>query len=73
MIWIVLIIGGAILMAYSADHCTQLDVQSNRRDQMALVDDYGSNRGFYWPWSALHVLGALMTLVGIIGCFMSLT
>lgn len=49
----------APLSEYCAKQCTRRDVLAGRRDAMALSDDYGSNRGFYWPWSPLYVLAML--------------
>lgn len=56
--------------------CTRLDVETGRRDAGALIDDYGSNRGWYPRWKIpsilsmfagialwLHAVGACTMLV----------
>jgi hypothetical protein len=45
------------LATYSVHRCDLLDVQTGRRDPGCLQDDYGSNIGFYWPWSPLYIGG----------------
>lgn len=65
MLWIALIqfIAGFMLTLWARGKCTELDVQTGRRDARALIDDYGSNRGWYWPWSAINWLGFLLALL----------
>lgn len=62
MIFLALLIGGSALAFYSQSRCTKLDVATGRRDAMAIDDDYGSNRGWHWPWSLLAILGFLIAL-----------
>lgn len=38
-----------IVMIYAANRNDHLDVETGRRDSL----DYGSNRGWYWPWTPL--------------------
>lgn len=40
-------------------NCTRLDVATGRRDAGALVDDYGSNRGWYLRWKIPSILSML--------------
>jgi len=64
MLWIALaqFIGGAVVALWAADQCTKLDVATGRREAMALIDDYGSNRGWYWPWTPLVQIGFVAAL-----------
>lgn len=48
------------LHTWAEINCTRLDVETGRRDPGALVDDYGSNRGWYWRYK-------LPSLAGFIG------
>ena len=52
------------LTVYASIQCTRCDVAIGRRDRMALLDDYGSNRGWHWPWTPLVQIGFVST----IGC-----
>lgn len=66
MMWVAAIVQVAIgftLVAYGQHRCLLLDVATGRRDRMALVDDYGSNRGYYWPWSPMMQVGFLACLL----------
>ena len=40
-------------------NCTRLDVATGRRDAGALLDDYGSNRGWYPRWKIPSILSML--------------
>jgi hypothetical protein len=51
---------GLALMCYALDRCERRDVETGRRDGMALADGYGSNRGWHWPWSPIAVLCAVL-------------
>lgn len=53
-----------IITVFSTMQCTRCDVARGRREPMALRDDYGSNRGWHWPWTPLAQIG----FVGIIVC-----
>lgn len=57
---------GLALHTYAAQRCTILDVETGRRDAGALRDDYGSNRGWYWPWSPLSILGIVLAAPGLL-------
>lgn len=39
--------------------CTRLDVETGRRDAGALIDDYGSNRGWYPRWKIPSIFSVL--------------
>lgn len=54
---------GLALVIWAQEKSLQLDVASGRRDGMALVDDYGSNRGFHWPWGPLTWVAFLLCLL----------
>jgi hypothetical protein len=45
---------------FAVNRCDHLDVETGRRDDL----DYGSNRGWYWPWSPL----TLICFIGILAC-----
>jgi hypothetical protein len=64
MIQAAFIIGLTVVLAYSANQCTRLDVATGRRDSKSLADDYGSNRGWHWPWTPI----IQACFVGIIAC-----
>ncbi len=49
-----------VLMMFSVDRTDHLDVETGRRDSL----DYGSNRGWYWPWTPI----IQVCFVGIIAC-----
>lgn len=53
--FIILLLSGS-LVAYSSYRCEQLDIATGRRDPLIATDDYGSNRGFYWPWSPVYLI-----------------
>lgn len=55
-----------ILHGWAEDQCTNLDVATSRRDQMALADDYGSNRGWYWRWKIISIPAALLAAPGLL-------
>jgi hypothetical protein len=55
-----------ILHGWAEDQCTKLDVATGRRDSMALVDDYGSNRGWYWRWKIISIPAALLAAPGLL-------
>lgn len=56
--------------AWAEGKCTELDVATGRRDAMALVDDYGSNRGWYWRWKIISIPAVLLAAPGVLlwGC-----
>lgn len=58
------------LHTWAEINCTRLDVETGRRDPGALVDDYGSNRGWYWRYklpSLAGFIGGLLLLFWAIG------
>ncbi len=46
MIWLAAVL--FVLLWYSVNRVNHLDVETGRRD-----GDYGSNYGWYWPWTPL--------------------
>lgn len=48
--------------SYASYRCDLLDVETGRRDTIT----YGSNRGWYWPWSPLC---ALAFFTGVLSIF----
>ena len=55
-----LVLAGAACFAlhtWAEINCTRLDVETGRRDAGALIDDYGSNRGWYWQWKIPSLAG----------------
>lgn len=68
MIWTVffmaLFFPAMALHAWAENKCTALDVATGRRDAGALVDDYGSNRGWYWPYKPISLVAALAAAPG---------
>lgn len=61
-----------LIASYSRQRLTELDVASGRRDRMALIDDYGSNRGWYWPWTPIYALSMLLNVVSGLYLFIGL-
>lgn len=53
MTYLLIAAGLLVLMMYAIHRNTHLDVETGRRDSMSLRDDYGSNRGYYWPWTPI--------------------
>ena len=51
------------LHTWAEINCTRLDVETGRRDPGALVDDYGSNRGWYWRYKLPSLAGFIGGLV----------
>jgi len=61
MIWIV---GPLfVVLMFAVVRCDRLDVETGRRDGSG----YGSNRGWYWPWS--YIIWACA--IGILVCMVS--
>jgi hypothetical protein len=50
------------LICWASPKCTALDVKTGRRSASALIDDYGSNRGSYWPWSHINGIAFWLAL-----------
>lgn len=61
MAWIQVAVG-FILVSWGMAMSTRRDVATGRRERMALYDDYGSNRGWHWPWSPMALFGFLLLL-----------
>lgn len=59
-----------VVHEWAEGKCTELDVAAGRRDPMSLVDDYGSNRGWYWRWKLISIPAALCAAPGLLlmGC-----
>lgn len=60
MIWVLPLF---VLLMFAVIRCDRLDVETGRRDGN---DGYGSNRGFYWPWTPIIWL----CVIGITLCLM---
>lgn len=54
------------LHVWAEGKCIELDVATERRDSMVLVDDYGSNRGWYWRWKIISIPAALLAAPGLL-------
>lgn len=54
MIAFTILLLSASAAAYCSYRCDRLDIETGRRDPMILSDDYGSNIGFYLPWTYLY-------------------
>ena len=63
---VILAIPSMALHIWAEQQCTRMDVETGRRDAGALVDDYGSNRGWYWKYKPLSILGALLAAPGLV-------
>lgn len=62
MTGIALVLAGGVCFAvhfWCESQCTRLDVETGRRDAGALIDDYGSNRGWYPRWKIPSILAVL--------------
>lgn len=66
MIFVLTAAGLFGLMMYAIERNKHLDVETGRRDSMSLRDDYGSNRGYYWPWSPI----IQVCFIGILVCLL---
>lgn len=66
MVLVITTIAGLSLHIWAEGRCTILDVQTGRRDSMALVDDYGSNRGWYWQYKIPSMIGVVMAAPGLL-------
>jgi len=66
-VWIVSAIVIAILSGliggYAMRQIERLDVATGRRTEFDIAQDYGSNVGFYWPWTPLYALAMLSCVV----------
>lgn len=62
MIWLSAAVFLFFLCSYAVGRTDHLDVETGRRDGN---DGYGSNRGWYWPWTPIIQI----SFVGIIVCF----
>lgn len=61
MIWIAAAL--FVLMMFAVNRTDHLDVETGRRDCL----DYGSNRGWYWPWTPI----IQVSFFGIIFCVLA--
>jgi hypothetical protein len=62
MIWIAAAL--FLLMMFAVHRTEKLDVETGRRDGN---DGYGSNRGWYWPWTPIIQVcffGIIFCIVG---------
>lgn len=60
---IAIAVPAGIVGDYAARRCGALDMATGRRTEFDIAQDYGSNRGFYWPWSPLYALAMLICVV----------
>lgn len=58
-------IPACIAADYCSKRCGALDVAAGRRSWGDVAKDYGSDRGFYWPWSPLYLLTMLVAVVPV--------
>lgn len=65
MIYLIIAVALLILMFYAIERSLRLDVKTGRRDSLSLRDDYGTVRGYYWPWTPIIQACA----IGFFVCF----
>jgi len=64
MNWYLIIAGLLfVLMMYAVNRTDHLDVETGRRDSL----DYGSNRGWYWPWTTIIQISFIVILMCLFG------
>jgi hypothetical protein len=66
VLYLIVSVPGLWLLFYAESRCTRLDVAAGRRDAGALVDDYGSNRGWHWPWSPIVIVCSICFGPGLV-------